>query len=124
LIQGLRLLSFRPGDIILSEGELGQSLFILTTGCVKVLIRNAVGQSLPLCSLEGGAFFGEIAALSGSPRTATVVAATPCELLELDKPTLDTITQEHPRVREVLERFRAERTASPEAAKIRTLTES
>ena len=50
--------------------------------------------------------------LTGSPRTATVVAAAPCELLELDRATLDGITATHPRVREVLQRFYEQRIAT------------
>ena len=44
----------------------------------------------------------EISVLSGQPRTATVVAATACELLELDRATLDGIAATHPHVMDVL----------------------
>jgi cAMP-dependent protein kinase regulator len=59
--------------------------------------------------MEEGTFFGEISILSGKPRTATVTAATHCELLELDRSTLDEITKTHPHVQSVLEEFYIQR---------------
>jgi CRP-like cAMP-binding protein len=118
-IQGLRLLSFTPGDVIVTEGEPGPSLFILANGAVKVFVRDPTGHDVPLCVLGEGAFFGEMAALSGLPRRATVTAAAACELLELDRVALDAITATHPRVREVLARFSEQRAQDPQAAAIR-----
>jgi CRP-like cAMP-binding protein len=119
VIRGLRLLSFEAGDIIITEGEPGQSLFVLATGTVKVFLRDPSGRNVALCPLGEGAFFGEIATLSGRPRSATVTAASRCELLELDKAALEAILQVHPRVREVLEEHYIARANDPEAAAIR-----
>jgi hypothetical protein len=106
VIRGLRLLSFEPGDIILTEGEAGDSLFVLTSGTLKTFLRDARGKGqLFVRRLVEGDFFGEISILSGKPRSATVTAATACELLELDRATLDEIARSHPHVREVLEEF-------------------
>jgi hypothetical protein len=120
LIRELRLLSFDPGDIIISEGEPGQSLFILTVGAVKVSVRNEHGKNVRVTDLRAGSFFGEMATVSGKPRTATVTAAQRCELLELDKPALDQIAARHPRVREVLEEIYIARATSPDVARART----
>ena len=46
--------------------------------------------------------------LTGQPRMASVVALTRCELLELDRPTLDGITKTHPHVWDVLREFAGE----------------
>jgi hypothetical protein len=122
VIRGLRLLTFEAGDIIITEGEPGQSLFVLTTGTVKVFVRDRAGRNVGLCPLGEGAFFGEIATLSGRPRSATVIAASRCELLELDKPALEAILKVHPRVRDVLEEHYIARANDPEAAAIRGTT--
>ena len=116
VMRGLRLLTFEPGDILITEGDPGDSLFILTTGVVKAFLKNqgGVGQRM-VRTMADGAFFGEISILSGKPRTATVTAATRCELLELDRPTLDEITQKHPRVQNVLEEFYVARATSQDA---------
>ena len=54
----------------------------------------------------------EISLLSGKPRTATVTAATEVELLELVRPTFDTIVQTHPGVQGVIEAFYEKRKGS------------
>jgi len=120
LVGRLRLLSREAGDIIVSEGEAGEGLFVLAAGAVTVVVRDQSGRSVPVCRLEEGAFFGEIAALSGAPRSATVVAAEPCDLLELDRRSLGEVIERHPGVREVLDRALAERGHDPTAGRIRT----
>jgi CRP-like cAMP-binding protein len=119
-IQGLRLSIHEPGDIILTEGEPGASVFILAVGRVKVFVRNPIGHDVELVELKEGAFFGEISTLSGRPRSATVTAATRCELLELDRPSLDAIATTHPRIRQVLEEAYIQRAGSTKAERIRT----
>ncbi len=106
VIRGLRLLAFEPGDIVLTEGDAGDSLFVITEGTVKAFVRDAAGgRQMLMRRLKEGDFFGEISILSGKPRSATVTAATHCEMLELDRPTLDQITGSYPHVRQVLEEF-------------------
>lgn len=119
VIHGLRLLSFEPGDIVITEGEPGDSLFILSTGTVKAFIRNPAGRHVQVREMGDGAFFGEISILTGRPRTATVTAATRCELLELDRPTLDSIAETHPRVLEVLQDFCKLRAGSAAEKRVR-----
>jgi hypothetical protein len=113
VIQGLNLLTFEPGDIILTEGDPGDSLYMLSSGSVKALKKNAGGRQVKVAELTEGAFFGEGSILTGQPRSATIVALTQCELLELDRPTLDQIVQKHPHVQKVLEDFAAQRQAAP-----------
>jgi hypothetical protein len=119
VIRGLKLLTFEPGDILVTEGAPGGSLFILTTGRVKAFVKNARGESIKVHELTEGSFFGEISVLTGKPRTATLTAAGPCEVLELDKATLDSITQRHPHVLEVLKRFHEARAQDTVEAIIR-----
>jgi CRP-like cAMP-binding protein len=109
-VEGLRLRGAEAGDVLLTQGEPGESIFVLASGSVKVFVKNAAGRNERLCVLPEGAFFGEIAALSGCERTATVVAAERCEILELTRQALDAMSSTYPRVREVLERFYTERT--------------
>lgn len=111
VIGGLELIGFDPGDIIISQGEPGNSLFVLTSGVAKAFVRDEDGHNRLARRMEEGSFFGEISILSGQPRSATVTAATRCELLELDRPRLDAITSSHPRVLEVLRHFYDQRIA-------------
>lgn len=117
LIHGFKLRSFEPGDVLILEGERGESLFILTTGTVKAFVKNPQGgEPVLVRRMTDGDFFGEISILSGKPRTATVTAATACELLELDRSTLDGITARYPHVRQVLEEFYVSRASTQEEA--------
>ena len=100
ILEGMTLHTFEPGDIIISQGDPGHSLFILSTGTVKAFVNNKYVRDL-----EEGSFFGEAAILTGQPRTATITAKTRCELLELDRGTLDAISIAHPHVQQVLQEF-------------------
>jgi hypothetical protein len=120
VIRGLRLLTFEPGDIILSEGEPGETVFVLATGAVKAFVRNPEGSLRLVREMGEGSFFGEISILSGAPRTATVTAAARCEVLELDRATLDEIAESHPGVWPVLVQFAEQRAGSREEERIRS----
>jgi hypothetical protein len=109
VIQGLHLLTFEPRQFIIREGDAGDSLFMLTSGSVRAFRKNTAGKQVKLAELEEGAFFGEGSILTGRPRGASVVAWTSCELLELDRATLDSIVATHPHVLEVLKEFAAQR---------------
>lgn len=91
LIQGLDLLTFQPGEIVISEGEPGASLLVLANGRVRVYVRNDVGHQVQVRTLEPGDFFGEISILTGQARTATVTAAEACDVLELGQAKLAEI---------------------------------
>jgi hypothetical protein len=105
VIQGLRLLTYAARKIILRQGDPGDSLYMLTSGRVRAFVKSADGRQVPLADLEEGAFFGEMSILTGKPRSATVVAVSDCELLELDRVRLDLIVASHPRVLDVLKEF-------------------
>ena len=113
VIEGLKLLTFERGEVILREGAPGASLYMLTSGAARAFRKDtAAGKQIPLGDIKEGAFFGEVSILTGQPRTASVVALSRCELLELDRPTLDEITKTHPHVWDVLREFAGKRTAA------------
>ncbi len=119
LMGALRLVRFAPGDIVVGEGEPGASLFVISAGRVKAFVRSPSGRYAEVREMAEGDFFGEISLLSGGPRTATITAADHCELLELDRATLDGLSAAHPGVRAVLERVAAERRNSSLEAMVR-----
>jgi hypothetical protein len=112
LIKGLRLLSFEPGQIVVSEGEAGGSLFVVTSGALRAFVKSPAGRNVEVRQIEEGEFFGEISVLTEKPRSATITAAASCELLELDRKTLDSISAGHPHVRQVLQEFYEQRSAN------------
>lgn len=112
VMRALELVSFEAGDVVVAEGAPGDSMFILTSGRVKAYVKTPKGKSIKVQEFEEGDFFGEIAVLTGKPRTATLTAAVDCECLELTRANLDEITKTHPGVREVLKKFQKERALS------------
>lgn len=119
VIRGLRLLTFEPGDVVVAEGEPGDSLFVLTTGSVKAFCKDPRGKYHMVREMNEGSFFGEISILTGMPRTATITAVTPLEILELDHDTLAAIALKHPRVQTVLEEFCRARAGSLDELRVR-----
>ncbi len=73
------------GASIVRAGDSTDSLYILLTGRAKVTNTDEEGKEIILAWLESGEFFGEMGLIDGSPRSASVVAVEPCELLSLSK---------------------------------------
>lgn len=96
---------FEEGDIIITEGQQGSSLYVVVSGEVKVYTKGKTGDSVYLAKLGAGDFFGEVSVLTGKPRTATIVAAQHTELLRLDKDKLDALVESYPRIRKILDDF-------------------
>lgn len=64
--------SFKPGDVVLKEGDTGSEVFLLMEGELEVSVRgNSVGQ------IQKNEIFGALAALTRGTRTASVTATTP-----------------------------------------------
>lgn len=105
LIKRMRLEQYQEGDIVITEGESGASLYVIMGGEVKVFTRGKRGESIHLATLGSGDFFGEISILTGRPRTATITASSATDLLRLDKGDLDELSETMPRIRDVLKDF-------------------
>ncbi len=120
VIKGLELLTYDAGDVIVAEGAPGDSLFVLTTGTVKAFVKDPSGHYHKVREMYEGAFFGEVSILTGKPRSATITAATPCELLVLDRATLDAIGERQPNVMTILRHFCGARLGSADEVQIRT----
>jgi small-conductance mechanosensitive channel/CRP-like cAMP-binding protein len=84
LIPEVTVQKFGSGEAIVREGDKGDSLFIIRSGIVEVVATNSEGNQVHIRDLSRPAFFGEMALMTGEPRTATVRARTDAELLELD----------------------------------------
>ena len=123
LIRGFRLQTYQPGEILVTEGEPGDSLFVIASGSVRVYVTDPTGRSKQVRTHSQGEFFGEISLLSGQPRSATITCATPCEILELDRRTLNNIAASSPEVPGIIETYYQRRVNSPEELEVRTSIE-
>jgi small-conductance mechanosensitive channel/CRP-like cAMP-binding protein len=104
-------------EVLVREGETGESLFVIERGQVLVAKSGAlIGTgTIQLATLGPGSFFGEMSLLTGEPRSATVVADGPCEVVELSKEALAPLLEEDPRLAEVVSAAVATREASTAA---------
>lgn len=90
------------GKVIVREGDPGEALYVIKRGVVGVYTTQQ-GQRVQLASLGRGACFGEVALLTGRPRTATVIAEEDCKLLCFYRQHIEHVLETHPEVRQLLE---------------------
>jgi len=70
-------------EIILKQGETGNSLFVICEGSVSVVLDNIRGKPIKLYTLSSGEVFGEMSLFGQSLRAATLVTAEPAKILEI-----------------------------------------
>lgn len=109
IIDQLQVKVFEPNDLIISEGDHGDSFFVITRGTAAVTKKDPKGKEIEVAELGEGNFFGEFAFLAESDRRASVRAKAELEVLEFSREKLDELINEHPRVKEVMLQFYRER---------------
>ena len=93
---------YAPGELILRRGEPGDSMFIIDRGRVGIQLHAPDGTLLQVAVLERGNFFGEMALLTGEPRTADVSALEETVILEIRKPAMRQLLEENAQLAEAL----------------------
>ena len=103
-----RPVRFPRGQVILKEGETGETMYIIAEGAVEVSKSLVMMQGredlqdrdkiLTKLSAEDHAVFGEVALFEQSRRTATVVALVDCRMLEISKSDFLRLAEEKPRI--------------------------
>src|SRR6195256_7014345 len=80
-----KLSNFKRGATICSKGDVGNSLYAVISGTVKISTSSAEGRSAILNLIGTGEVFGEIALLDGGERTTDAIANSDCELFVIDR---------------------------------------
>lgn len=93
----LKLRCYQSDEFICRQGEVGDSMFIIESGLVEILIQQPDSLVL-LDRLRRGDILGEMALLTGEPRTANAVAAAPTEVMELNRNAFAAIIAHYPHV--------------------------
>ena len=111
LASSARKVYYGHGERLVTEGEPGDSLYLIDHGRVLVSKSGDVlgTGTIRLATLESGSFFGERSLLTGEPRTATVTADGGCEVLVLGKKALAPLLEMDPTLADRLCRALAER---------------
>ena len=96
LAEVVDLIKLGNGETLFRAGDPGEGLFLMRSGEVELSVRDNAGQKIILDITKSGDFFGEIALLDSGARTASAVALTDSELIELDRDDLLLLFQKKP----------------------------
>jgi CRP-like cAMP-binding protein len=110
----LRTRRFRKGEVLFHEGDPGDTLFIVASGAVKVVVPSDDGDEAILATIRRGDFLGELALLDGAPRSASAIALEATETLALPRVRFSALVATEPAIRDAL--------LSSLAAELRRLT--
>jgi small-conductance mechanosensitive channel/CRP-like cAMP-binding protein len=95
LSRRMRMIIYGPGEVILRQGDPGDSLYVVRAGSVAVQVGSD-GARREVATLTSGQFFGEMSLMTGETRAATVVAKTDCECYIVDKEAFREVLDERP----------------------------
>lgn len=88
---------YEPGQVIIAEFEPGESFYLIQKGTVQ-LVKCVNGQNKNLDILKPGEFFGEMAILDNSPRSATCLALGNVQCLEFNKANFELLITGNPQI--------------------------
>ena len=99
LLDRIKLRRYKRGEVIFREGEIGDQLFVIRKGSVKISRQNREGHDVVQTYIAAGNYFGEMALLSEEPmpRSATVTTVVPCEMVTLAKDDFLRVIRANPR---------------------------
>src|SRR3954467_11692907 len=86
------------GQILFTEGEPSEHLYVVRSGRVRILVTSPRGDELTLTVLGPGDTFGELSVLDGSPRSARAEALEPVELLAVGAAEARQVLEREPTV--------------------------
>ena len=88
---------YLDGEVIFDEGEEGQAIYIIARGEV-LICRQGLGDAGRVAQLGPGTFFGELALLDDSPRSAQARAASACQLIVFFRDDFVGLLDTHARI--------------------------
>jgi CRP/FNR family transcriptional regulator, cyclic AMP receptor protein len=94
----MRRRRFRRGEVIFHQDDIGDSLQVVVSGVVKIVLPSQEGDEAIIASLHAGDFFGELALLDGGPRSTTATALERTETLSLGREAFLQLLADDPAV--------------------------
>ncbi|MBI4488105.1 MAG: anion permease [Deltaproteobacteria bacterium] len=88
--------SFASGTTIFCQGDKGDSFYFIQSGAVQVVLEGAGGRSESIAVLGPQDWFGEMALLSGEPRSATIITVKDSTVWRLSRESWDELIDKHP----------------------------
>ena len=100
---------YEKDDYIIRQNDKGDSLYVINDGVVSVYLDNENNEKIFLAKLGVGDFIGEGSLLTGEPRSANVIAETPCIAVKVSKEIIKDIFAKNPDVYDYVANILAER---------------
>lgn len=121
VLASARRRKFARNEVVFHEGDLADAVHLISKGRVAVRVSTALGDVATLSILGEGDIFGEMALLTPSERTATVIALEPTETLSITRENFERLRRERPAVMEVLASILAEKVRRASAQLVEAL---
>ena len=102
LADGCRFVRFEPKQQIIGYLEESTNVFFIVSGSVRVAIHSTLGKEVSYRDLEAGEMFGELAAIDGEKRSASVISLTDTIVVSMPQETFRTAFRTHPSVAEAV----------------------
>ena len=111
LVKKAKMKRFKKGDVLFNEGDIGDALYVIRKGSVKISRRNRAGTNVAQTYIAAGNYVGEMSILSEKemPRTATVSAAVGCETIVIEKTDFLDLIRNYPAAQQRISRIVQER---------------
>jgi SulP family sulfate permease len=111
LLRYVDRLVISPGDVLVRRGDMTDDVYFVESGILTAEVVAESGATLRIRKMGPGALIGEVALFTRKPRTASVVAESPCTLHRLSRSALEQLVREDPETAARLQSWFAERMA-------------
>ncbi|MEA2485308.1 MAG: family transcriptional regulator, cyclic receptor protein [Actinomycetota bacterium] len=88
--------TYKKGQLLVYQGDSGDSLFVIIEGLVKVMVTSEEGEEMVLVTLRPSDTFGELSLVDGGPRSASAEAVEPTRVLIITRAILLELLGDHP----------------------------
>jgi CRP/FNR family cyclic AMP-dependent transcriptional regulator len=90
--------NYKKNTLVICEGDLSDSLYIILSGKVKVFLSDEDGKEVTLTTQKEGEYFGELAMLDEAPRSASVMTVESTKLAVISKSAFDECLENNPKI--------------------------
>ena len=90
--------NYKEGEEIVRQGQPSAGMYVVMRGEAKVIRRSDEGIEIRLATMNEGDFFGYVGLLDNAPRTATITAAAPSQVVGLFRPELLQLVEQDPKL--------------------------
>jgi CRP/FNR family transcriptional regulator, cyclic AMP receptor protein len=96
LAQRVSIHQYSAGEVIVNYGEMGSVLYVVISGSVNIYLPGEASRRISLKDIARGEYFGELALFDNQPRSASAIATSEVEVIELTQATMLYYVEHHP----------------------------